>query len=194
MWGRSEKDVEYWRAQVQHLSDRVKQLQKANGVNLAESADLKDYLENIAPSHVLQVIEIATPILFAMSPMVLKTDDELGFITSDSPCIVYNPKYHRLPPSQRSPGLRQADIGITLPLTPHHLLLYRHDTPAAMQLPAGRRAVDEANSAQVWFAGKEIVSWKGMTRSEWFEKRNPPPDAWENTPEGKAALKKLVEH
>jgi hypothetical protein len=48
-------------------------------------------------------------------------------------------------------------------------------------------AVDEANRYQVWFAGEEIVSWKGQTRAEWFEKRDPPADAWENTPEGKAA-------
>jgi hypothetical protein len=86
--------------------------------------------------------------------------------------------------------LLQQDVEITLPLTPQHLLLYRHDTPRQIQVPAYQAAVDEANRSQVWFAGKEIISWKGQTRPEWFEKRNPPPDAWENTPEAKVAMGK----
>jgi hypothetical protein len=51
--------------------------------------------------------------------------------------------------------------------------------------------VDEANRYQVFHAGEEIVSWKGLTRPEWFEKKKLPADAWENSSEGKSAMETI---
>jgi Protein of unknown function (DUF4238) len=137
---------------------------------------------------VIQSVKSATPFLFGMQQLILKADDELGFVTSDAPCVMYNPKSHTFPPFYRSPGLAQKDVEIILPLTPQHLLAYRHGVPVATTMQVDRSVVDEFNRYQVFFAGEEIVSWKGATRPAWFEKRDPPPDAWENTLEEKAAL------
>ena len=66
------------------------------------------------------------PLLLQMHMSVLVTDSELGFITSDNPCVWFNPTLHRLPPFYRSPGLAQQDIEVSLPLSPNHLLFITH--------------------------------------------------------------------
>jgi hypothetical protein len=57
--------------------------------------------------------------------------------------------------------------------------------PIMETVSVDRSVVDEVNRYQVYFADDEIVSWKPETRPEWFEEREPPPDACENTAEGK---------
>jgi hypothetical protein len=85
----------------------------------------------------------------------------------------------------RDPRPAQKDVEVVLPLTPQHHILYRHGLPIMETVSVDRSVVDEVNRYQVYFADDEIVSWKPETRPEWFEEREPPPDACENTAEGK---------
>lgn len=68
-------------------------------------------------------IEVLAPTLFKMPMSILVTDDEVGFVTSDNPCVWNVPGAHKLPPGLRFPSLSQPSIEISLPLTPQHLLL-----------------------------------------------------------------------
>ncbi len=185
MMGRSEKRTAHFEAQFTRIARKHDRLQKEFGSGQDES-HAEHALQNIRPDVVRWTIECATPILFGMHLSILTTDDELGFVTSDAPAFMYNPIAYKLPPFYRSPGLLQKEIEVTLPITPRHLLLYRHDGRVASRLKIPRSVVDEANRNLVW-TGTEIVSWKGQTRPEWFVQRDPPPDAWENTPEGRAS-------
>jgi Protein of unknown function (DUF4238) len=185
MMGRSKKHSDHIAGQIEGFADRIQRVENASGA-VGESVKIRKWAKELSPDLVTGAVEAATPVLFLMETMILRTDDDLGFITSDAPFVLHNPKSHTLPPLYRSPGLLTKNVEIMLPLTPAHLLLYRHGIPSLRYVNATRSVVDEANRYQVWFAGKEIVSWKGQTRAEWFEMRDPPVDAWENTPEGKA--------
>lgn len=59
-----------------------------------------------------------------MNLVILHTDGEVGFITSDQPCTLCNPLLHLVPPAYRNivPFLNRA-VEVTLPLTPNHLAL-----------------------------------------------------------------------
>jgi hypothetical protein len=85
-----------------------------------------------------------TPLLFAMNMSIVVADDEVGFITSDMPCIWHNSKLHTFPPFYRHPGLAQKDIEVCLPLTPQHMLLISHKN-LDMYVYASSKVVQEVN-------------------------------------------------
>lgn len=150
-------------------------------------------LVEIAPQYfVMAMLDVQAPMLFDMEMSIFVTQDELGFITSDSPCVWFNPKMHTFPPFYRSPGLGQKDIEVTLPLTPHHMLFISHKK-FPFYINVAQRVVDEANRLSRAHCNDEFVSWKGETRPYWFEVGKPPADAWENTDAGKKAMHESAE-
>jgi hypothetical protein len=103
------------------------------------------------------------------------------------PGVWFNPKAHTLPPLYRSPGLAQKDIEVTLPLTPHHLLLISHHR-SPQYVDVERPVVDEQNRCIRFHCTEEFVSKSAETRVIWFDRGTEPPDTWEQSEEGKAAL------
>jgi hypothetical protein len=145
------------------------------------SERLEQTLENSHAHLVINMITTAAPILASMTLTILTTHDTDGFIPSDSPAVMYNPSAHRLPPFFRSPGLLQPEVEVSLPLSPHELALYCHQPLHLLYTSIPQKVVDEVNRTTYFFADEEFISWKGNTREVWFEKREPPPDAWEYT-------------
>jgi hypothetical protein len=131
--------------------------------------------------------------LFKMPMSILVTDDELGFVTSDNPCVWNVPNAQRMPPGLRHPSLSQPSIEITLPLTPQHLLLISYHTyPPYVDVK--RATVDDANRLRCLDCTEEFVSWKGEIRPYWLDPGKEPEDAWEKSPEGLAALAEQEKH
>jgi hypothetical protein len=128
----------------------------------------------------MTMLEIQTPMYFAMEMSIFVSQDEIGFITSDSPCVWFNPNAYRWPPFYRHAGLGQRGVEVTLPLTPHHLLLISHEK-LPLYVDVEQKTVDKANGLRRAACADEFVSWKGETRSCWFESWKPPEDAWENS-------------
>jgi hypothetical protein len=119
--------------------------------------------------------------------VILVTNDETGFITSDTPCVWFNPSLYKLPPFYRHPGLGQKDIEVTLPLTPRHLLtISHHRYPRYVTINS--KAVDEFNRRTRFHCAEEFVSWKGETQPYWFDPGREPEDTWEKSEEGKRAV------
>jgi hypothetical protein len=178
---------EHWKGQYQNLHDVVTALEKAHGAPATTSLATGRLVEH-AHQHIIATgLEVEAPLLFKMQMAVLVTDSEVGFITSDNPCVWFNPTLRRLPPFYRSPGLAQPDIEVTLPLSPNQLLLVSH-RPSAFYVHIDEKAVDEANRLTRFHCDKEFVSWKGETRPYWFERGQEPEDMWEKSEAGKKAF------
>ena len=189
MMGRSKKISAHMATQINGMADKTEAIERFLGIGNIKSDDMRKWAAGVAPELVTESVRTATPVLFLMESMVLRTDDDLGFITSDAPFVMHDPESHKSPPgSLRSPGLLTKTVEIMLPITPQHLLFYRHGIPSFRYVDINRQTVDEANRNQVFHAGEQIVSWKGLTRPAWFEKRELPADAWENSPGGKSAM------
>lgn len=178
---------EHWNKQLQELHDKVVALEKAHNAEPTTSTQTAELLEHAQQHVIVMSLPTVTPLLFQMPMTILVTNDELGFITSDNPCVLFNPKWYKLPPFFRSPGLAQTDIEITLPLTPQHVLLISHRTYPLYQR-VGQRVVDELNRRSRFFCTEEFVSWKGETRPYWFDPGKEPEDTWEKSEEGNRAL------
>jgi hypothetical protein len=131
------------------------------------SLQLAKMIETAPQDFVIMSLDIQTPLYFAMEMSILITDDPVGFITSDTPCVWRNPQAHTMPPFYRSLGLAQKDIEVTLPLTPHHMMLLSHKKNSLyIHVPA--RVVVEANRLVRFYCTEEFVSWKGDTDPRWF--------------------------
>ncbi len=137
---------------------------------------LDDLLVNSHPEFLVNMIETAAPMLFAMDMSLYSTDDELGFLTSDEPRIMENTTAHRYHPMMRSAGLLQRHVQVFLPLSPRLLLLFSHRPTYPYVTPLKRADVDSINRTIIHYAIDEIVSWRGELRDEWFAASTPTPE------------------
>jgi hypothetical protein len=102
------------------------------------------------------------------------------FVTSDNPCVWFNPLAYRVPPLYRSAGLAMKDIEITMPITPEVLALVTHPPSVSGYLNLTDMQVQELNRRSVGFSDEQFVSRSPDTLPIWFDPGTPPPDAWEN--------------
>jgi len=164
----------------QHV-EKIREMEQAVNASPNASQELEATLQNHHADLVIQMIRVAAPILFNMRLTILTTEDPIGFITSDAPAVMYNPRSYTYPPQYQSPGLYQKDVEVTLPLTPKHLALYTHHFKAGAYYALSERATNETNRTTLFFAEKEIVSKTGVVKDFWFSEREKPADAWDPT-------------
>jgi hypothetical protein len=178
----------HWKNQTQQLHDKIVELEKAHNATPLTSLETAEMVEHAHQHLIAEGIVAQVPLLYQMAMTILVTNDELGFITSDTPCVWFNPKLYKLPPFYRSPGLAQPDIEVTLPLTPQHLLVISHNRrlPPFVDVPAP--GLTELNRRTRFHCLEEFVSCKDETRPEWFDEGTEPEDTWENSPEGRRAI------
>ncbi len=181
---------EHWRTQTQKLHDMVSTLEQTHGAPRSTSLQTEKMVEHAHQQIIATSLATAAPILSQMHMAVFVANDEMGFITSDNPCVWFNPKLHKFPPLYRSPGLAQRDIEVTLPLTPHHLLFISHRPSSRFYVDVSQTEVDEANRLTRFHCAEEFVSWKGETRSYWFERGHEPEDTWEKSQERQQMIEK----
>lgn len=162
------------------LLEKIRAMEQAHNAKPVTSQQLEESLKNHHGELVVQTIEVVAPILFQMTLTIFSTDDPIGFITSDAPAAMYNPRAHTFPPIYRSPGLFQKDIELTLPLSPRHLALFSHKPIPTLYTMLSISAVDEVNRTTLFFCEKEIVSHTGAQKESWFSGRKEPADAWKS--------------
>jgi hypothetical protein len=161
--------------------------ERAHNAPPVTSLQTKDLAQH-AHQHMIQATLRTLPqMLFRMSLAILETNDPLGFITSDTPCVWHDPDSHKLPPGMRSPNMGNRKIEITVPITPWHTLLFSHSRLRGY-MRSSPQNVDELNWRVRRKCAEYFISRTGETKPSWFEAGVIPPDAWENTEEGKRAL------
>ena len=122
------------------------------------------------------VLETVTPILMKMKMAILCTDDPVGFITSDNPCVWYDPESYKLPPFYRSPGLGKKTIEITMPISPKQCLLFSwQDMEGYLKIET--EVVDTLNHRHRMLSKTHyIVNTNPITVNEMWFKSPPMPD------------------
>lgn len=178
---------EHWKQFQRELHEKVVALEKAHNAEPSLSLETAQYSEQAHQRLIASALDIEAPMLFQMEMLILVTADETGFITSDTPCVWFNPNLYKFPPFYRSPGLAQKDIEVTLPLTPQHLLVISHHK-YPQYVDAKPEAIDELNRRTRFHCAVEFVSRNGETRPYWFDPGKEPEESWEKSEEGKRAL------
>jgi hypothetical protein len=127
------------------------------------------------------------PVLARMHAAVLCTEDPIGFVTTDTPCIWFDPEAYKLQPILQSPMLGAPTIEVTLPISPRQCLVITHRRDFHGYIDVDQRVVDEINRRQIAHCDESFISHSEATRSIWFEKPTMPYDAWEKVRERKIA-------
>jgi hypothetical protein len=179
MLGRSKRKGDWMLHQRKQHVEKIREMEQAINASPNASQELEATLLNYHADLVVQMIRVAAPILFNMRLTICTTEDPMGFITSDAPAVMYNPRSYTFPPHYRSPGLYQKYIEVTLPLTPRHLALFTHTFEGGAYYALPERATNEINRTILFFAEKEIVSKTGGVKDFWFSEREKPSDAWD---------------
>lgn len=177
MSARTMKQKRHFTRTFADLREMTEQMEKHHNSPPTTSLEI-GAVEKIAQQVVLsEVLESMPPILYRMSSAIFVADDDIGFITSDAPCVWFNPELRNFPPLFRHPGLAQEKIEVTLPLTPQYLLLYSWSELKGY-LPAPAQIVDELNRRIRAHCDVSFISRKSETRPIWFEMKR---DAWGST-------------
>lgn len=141
-----------------------------------EYAEVKELAENPTQCMLSAMVQSLTVVFFHMGYLILEGDDEIGFITSDSPCVLFDPEAYKRPPLYRS-GLMWPKIEITLPLSPSQLILFCH-RDVGEYIQVGQKKVDDLNRRTRFYADKHFIVKQDKCSPIWFERGVEPEDSW----------------
>lgn len=129
--------------------------------------DVRRVVNLPAQTAVRQMVRVESPILARMDMAILCTADDLGFITSDDPCLWCDPALATAPPALQSPALGSRTVEITLPLSPRRLLLLNwRGVRGYRDVPQG--IVDKLNGMRHSQCEAHYVVRRNQVRESWF--------------------------
>jgi len=173
---------------VVELGNLVKQSYENGTPEQRKALESVGSLNNDEPSFTLDEVEkfhnepmqtIMIPRIIAefnlytkMHLSILNTNDEVGFITSDNPCVWFDPEAFKRPPFYQSVGLGNKNVEVTLPISPKQAILISH-TPLPLYLNVDMRTVDSINRKTRFQADKYYVVNKHYKKDYWFKVLKP---------------------
>lgn len=153
--------------------DERRRISQMQGLQSSDDSITHEQVRSLATEPlqetVFPAIQAITPRLLAMKMALVCTDDEVGFITSDEPCVWFDPEGHKRPPMLRGPALMDRTVEITMPLTPSCMLFLSWDGPSGFT-DAPMDAVDEFNRRTRAYAENSFVSRSSDAKPVWFDR------------------------
>ncbi|MFA6562308.1 MAG: DUF4238 domain-containing protein [Verrucomicrobiia bacterium] len=126
----------------------------------------------------MPMIASAIPLLSKLDLAVFGTNDPIGFITSDNPCIWFDPEDYKRPPLYRGPALASKTTEITLPVSPQQCVcLNQHGLNGYFK--ATDELIDEFNRRTRFHACKSFIVCCNQTKPFWFDPGKDPDDSWD---------------
>jgi hypothetical protein len=181
MFSRTLDQRDNWTDNFTRLRDMTKAAEDAYNTNHVLSNVADTMVQHAHPLSIAWTLESMAGLLFAMTLTILETAHEIGFITSDTPCMIMHPDTHKWPPMFRSPGLALPHTEVILPLSPQFCLGYSHYhwLPPLISIP--NEKLDNINRATRRHSREFIISRTKEARDCWFKEYEMPADSWENT-------------
>ena len=142
--------------------------------------DVRKFEERTLQYMLPSIMSFELPVMARMAIAVFRTDDPVGFVTTDTPVMYFDPDAYKRQPIYRSPGLGCKSIEITLPLSPKLCLALTHQPEFSGFIDTPHRALNELNRLRIYCADKNFISCKNEIRPEWFQHPSMPEDSWEN--------------
>lgn len=132
--------------------------------------EVREIVEQPIQSMLTEIVMAQAPLLFETPFAVLETSATPGFITSDAPCVWFDPARYVLPPGSGAVGLVSPTIQITLPLSPEQMLMFTNRPWMKGQyLPVpGEDLVNKLNKLTRIGAHEYFVSSHEKMRVAWF--------------------------
>ncbi|MEE8428924.1 MAG: DUF4238 domain-containing protein, partial [Gammaproteobacteria bacterium] len=184
-----------WRGPLKKMGNLAKQLEKATeeekkelvnfsrfpGSNDGKSFShdqVREMVDDPVKTMLIPMIETVAPLLSKLDFAILCNDLDLGNITSDSPCVWFDPEAYKRPPIYRGPALMYDTIEITLPVTPKECIyLNRQGMRGFIDVPEA--VVRDLNRRTRFQASEYYVVNQDRVDDIWFDPGIEPDDSWE---------------
>lgn len=176
-WGEALKKMD-------SLAEQISEMTKEEKAKFATMQHLSSSSSSGSLSHE-QVRNLATkPLQHTMFTMMMKQTDIFsqmymaiiganispGLITSDSPCVWFDPEGYKRPQFYRSVGLANKKVEVTLPVSPEQAILisWNKKYDGYIELNS-EQFVDDLNN-RTWFQCKEhFIVNKNIKKDIWFD-------------------------
>jgi hypothetical protein len=141
-----------------------------NGENYLTMDEVKELVDDpikmMMPTHILQL----SPELFQRPFLILESIIEDKFITSDDPCVWWDPASYIKPKPFGAGGLISPSLEITFPLSPTKLVIFGNGPSLNREyLPVNNSdVINNINRRTRHFASEYIVSSSAMINPIWF--------------------------
>lgn len=138
---------------------------------------VKEMSEKPLQSWLTAEVKALTPILSKIDLLLLETSDATGFITSDNPCVWFDPEAYKRPPFYQTPALMYETIEITLPLSPQYILLFNRKGHNG-HLRINNNALNEFNRRIRFHVHEYFIVNSNVKKEIWFDPGVEPDDSW----------------
>jgi hypothetical protein len=141
--------------------------------------DVKRLAEKPMQTMLVPLVQAEAPHLTRLDCLVMITSAG-PFITSDYPCVWFDPEAYKRPPMYQMPGIGYKSIEISMPVSPRQLiLLNRRGLSGYLEVP--EHVVDEYNRRTRFCCAEHFVSNANVTKAIWFDPGEEPEDSWRKT-------------
>lgn len=131
-------------------------------------AEVRSLAANPIPSLLYTAISGMGPLLYQMHLSIFCTTSDPGFITSDAPCVVFDPEARRRPFPFNATGLAFPTVEVTLPISPTRLALISHKQ-LRPYIDAPDAIVHELNRLNRGYANEKFVVSRDHTQPGWYD-------------------------
>ncbi len=139
--------------------------------------DMRELSTSHLQINLMSEIGMMSHAFMSLDMAIFNTDGQPGFITSDDPCVFYDPEIHKLPRWMQTPHLGSATIEIGLPISPsQYILLNRQGINGHIDMQESLLA-EELNKRTRFSAYKEFVVSQDVAKDEWFDTSIPPEES-----------------
>lgn len=167
-------------ATEQQKADAISAMPLSHSEPGMDYEEVKSLCESPLQNLLVPIVQTLAPLLFRLDLTIFETDDRIGFITSDNPCLWFDSEAHKRPPLYRAPGLAYESIEITLPVSPRHCIcLNRRGLHGYIK--ANALVVDELNKRTRFSAEEHFIVRSNETKPIWFKPTPEPDDSWDNS-------------
>lgn len=144
---------------------------------------VREMVENPVGTMLIPMIRTVTPLLARLDFAILCTGAQQGFLTTDSPCVWFDPAAYKRPPLYRAPALMYETIEITLPISPSQCILLNRQGLQGY-IDVDENDVIETNRMHRFNAANSYILNSNNVDHRWFEGYVEPDDSWENVNKG----------
>lgn len=132
------------------------------------------------PLQKLLGIQIQTegPLIYKLDMAILQTSNDIGFITSDNPCVWRDPEAYKRPPVYRNPALCYKSIEILFPISPDYCVLLNRVGVSGYR-EANEQLVDQINRSIALACDQSFIVNSNETKPIWLDPGKEPLDSLE---------------
>lgn len=135
-------------------------------MTLEDVARLRDHPIQMAAAPLLKHILDG---YMGMSAAILCTDDPVGFITSDHPCVWVDPGAYERPYQMQGVGLGWKTVEVTMPISPRQCLLLSHDEAWTGFLDVDKEGLRILNARHIRACNEAFVARRKVLPEAWMD-------------------------